>query len=242
MKQKIWLFFLVMLFAGNAYGGDLKEIRNRTRDLINEAEGETKKHWPDSTLNWYINDAQSFIQGLTNVVQAETTYTLVAGTINYGLPGDFYLYEGAIFKKNVAVTSPQWEEPRYLPHRQKKDIGLGYNPQRGPVQICSIWGDSIMFWPTPRTTDKVTLYFVSRPDTLNADSSTLRVPEPMETIIPFYVASHCWYKTKNYTLAMAAMDFFMKSLETMTIRYETAMKSEFPMAQDKTSPVTVDGP
>jgi hypothetical protein len=147
-----------------------------------------------------------------------------------------------MFRSKHAVTDELYEEPRYLPHRRRKDIGTGFVGERDPVQFFSIWGDSIMFYPTPRTTDQVTLYFIARPDTLTADSSTLVIPEPMEAIIPFYVASQCWWKVKNYTHATTVMEMFLNTLNTMAARYENALKSEFTVQQEKTAPVTLGEP
>lgn len=208
MRTFLVSLMAVILWCSVCHADTLGGIRTNVRTSINES---SAGYWSDAEIDGWINDAISIIEGMVGATQAETTYTCVNGRIKYVLPGDFWVAEGAYLKKNVAVASTQWEEPRALVHKRKKEIGMWSGTDDPRTEVYSIWGDSLMLWPTPRATDVVTLEYLAQSDPLTTDGADCALDSPLEAIVEIYATAKAWAKSSD-ARATKTMDQFWMAL------------------------------
>jgi len=230
MKKIGLVVVLLLLMSGLTKAYDRAHLMGLVRLSLNEASTETDKSWSDVEIYNHINDAISLIEGVALANQAETTYTVAAGTYNYILPGDFWISEGVWIAKDVASTSSLWKEPRALRRKQIQDVGLWDNSVPDRTEIYSIWGDSIMFWPNGGAA-KAHLRYYARSDTTNFATTTTTLNRPYEALISSYALAKCWEKFSD-ARAAASMQFFLSTLQTLATHERNSMKSQFPVSSD----------
>ncbi len=230
MKKIGIVLILVLALCGTAQAYDRAHLMALVRSSLNEDSTETTKFWTNAEIYAHINDAISLIEGVGLANQAETTYTIAAGTYNYILPGDFWIAEGAWIYKNVAVTSPLWQDPRPLRRKRVDDMGLWENTIPDRTENYSPWGDSVMFWPNGGAA-KVRLRYYARSDTTNFGETTTTLNRPYEVLIQHYARSMCWDKSSDGR-ATASMQLFTTVLNVLAKHERDGLASQFPVSSD----------
>ena len=235
-----WCLTLVLLvfWAGMATADTLSLLRSRVRISLNES---TASYWTDANITAAINDGTALIEAVICATQKETTYACVSGTFKYVLPGDFWLAEGAHIRKNVAASSAQWQEPRPLKHKRKKDMGTTHAERSDPVEEYSIWGDSVAFWPAPSAKDLITLEYAAISDAISDDGDESPLDTPLEVLLQFYVQSAMWNKN-NDPRAQPSLVLFSDMLRAIGGNMDQARKTEVSSPMKGVEPTNIANP
>jgi len=228
---------LALIVPTFTQGMTLKELRDRVRSAINEDSLQTNKTWVDTEINWFINDGVALIEAAIGANQAESTYTLVAGTLCYKLPYDYWLAEGTYIKKNVASTSSLWKEPRPLRHKRIKDLGP-QTPTVGLVEMYSVWGDSLMVWPCPNTAEKLVFRYLRHAAVMDSDTDHCAINDALQDLVTYYARAQCWQKSNDARFE-GAMTFFTNMLTAIGQQVAAAQRSEMPVNQSPSEPAVV---
>lgn len=194
--RKIGLVMLLMLcLVSVALAQDRTrgEIMDRTRQSIKEKSTTENKYWPDTNLADWINDAQGILDLTIGSSEAETTYVCTLGTESYPLPGGF-IAPKAIRLLGKVITDGTYVSSRTITIVDPEVLGIGPLIDGGvPIQAC-FWADSLMFWPTPRTTSSVKFFYYQESALMDSSADTCSLSNGEAALIPLWVAGQAWLK------------------------------------------------
>lgn len=156
------------------------ELVNAVLRKLREDEVTTVAESPYSTMiGDIVNDAKQLVEDSWDWTSLRDSHTIttVSGTFVYSLT-DFTPRSKVLYANNETENM----SVRQQSLQKLRDMRLGAEDQRGNVQFFSVSGtDSngdlqVLVWPTPDSTETLTVYGVKRPPALVADADTLSVP------------------------------------------------------------------
>jgi Family of unknown function (DUF6682) len=178
---------------------NVQDIINRVQRTFGD-EGSAQINSID-IIRW-INDAQTdILKDNENLLQANGTADIVAGTRIYTLPDDIYRlisvqYQG--FKLN-SLTFNEFNE-----YVNGYAAPAGLNPYgNGTPEYFTVWNGTIKLYPIPDTsiTAGLIIYYVQRPATISNSADLLSVPAEYHNSIVNYCLSQAYELDENYDAA-----------------------------------------
>jgi len=196
MRRLFITLFLVLLLAFSAHAASqatsstaASTIITNVRYYLNEAAADV---WSDAELLVYINNGIYDIVQRTHCLEATADVSLVANQHEYDFSANSYITVVSVVF--VDASTPTVEKG--LLRKNVPGMGHGVKADGDPVYWYE-WKSYIGIYPVPSsvTTEKLTVYYVSRPTALASTASNITTPAIYDKALTLYVTAQALLKT-----------------------------------------------
>lgn len=223
------------------------EIITRVRKELVETIG---VFWSDAELLELVNKGERSYLNEIRWLESRAYLDTIAGIPNYSLPSN-WLSERAVFINNITNDVDNWqrvwpstlekiaqESPNFLSEETEK---------RGTPNKFYIWSREIFLYPIPEESQKLALYYKSKPIPLATANDSLNTDDSLADAIEAYVLWKAWKKEKEIDLAQEARDEYNEWIlkgrkwvkkQSGDLRRRMDIDSQYPISGSSYDPFT----
>lgn len=217
MKKLLLVIGLMLSTAFPSHGMTVADILTRVRvNVKDQSTTSNRQQFTDATLINYLNDGQREANILAWLLQDKATLTLVSGTREYALPGDF-LTSDRVIHNNIKL------EQTSLSQLDANNTGwlsaTGATPQKYYLYRTTF--TQIGFYPKPSTptVTAVFVYYIKQPIELTATTDTpwngWSSLVPYHSSLTYYVTYRAYRALEENELANFYYQEWVNSIEQM---------------------------
>lgn len=191
-----WLVFGLVLhaYAGSqtTSGVTVQTIIDRVRVGLSEVTP-ASSFWTDTDLINYTRQGVKEVVYRTKCLEsAYESVTLTANTWTYTPTSSFLDVETIMYDSGDTTSKTQ------IFTLERTDIkAIGHSKETGPPKFWTLWNDSIVVWPIPRSTEAGTTLYVyldTAPSGVTVSTDAIETPAYFDDAIVAYVKAQAFLK------------------------------------------------
>jgi len=234
-RRFVLAVILALAFPWAGQAVTLSGLRYGVMTMMDQDTTLYPRRWTNAELNFWINQAVSFVSDVALCVEKETTLVLVASQTDYAMPSDFIKAKGAMIWDTTSGSTDLDRTAIGLLIVEEKDLGKQAGDRKyGPYQVVDLGRSlrKIRLAPTPMADFAVKVSYWGVGRNLTADTNTCDVPRSFEGVVMLKAASFCWQKLRQSDPYIQA---FWIDMQNLVPRLQSPSQTQ-PQSQTPVTP------